>query len=56
MSEDIIPKCSNTDCQSTEFKVELNNHLGDVNGDTFQFVFCKTCGTTVGTLPYSQVE
>lgn len=56
MSDNVIPKCPNTSCSSTKFKVELNKNLGDVNDDIFQFVYCSSCGTTVGVLPYSPVE
>lgn len=53
MQDATQPKCSNPECDCVDFKVELNKYVGDINGDIFQFVYCKECGTTVGTLPYT---
>ena len=49
MSSQIVPKCPA--CPSTNFKVEANQYVTDINDKIFQFVFCSACGATVGVLP-----
>ena len=47
----VSPKCSSPEGTSEDFVIVHNEYLGDLYGDTIQFVCCKEFGTTVGVLP-----